>query len=376
MKFCILIALSLAFVATQAKAVSSDKAQEKADDLIAKLLAQDGKENNDFIFGLVHHAIRGVVGVAHHAIGAVRGVAHHLLGDKLSEDDLLGLISQAVRGVINHAAAATAGIANHLLGDQPKEDVQVANMITDMLMKDLSNEENKDFIFGLVHHAIRGVVGVAHHAIGAVGGVAHHLLGDKAKEDFLIIPHLLLNHHLFGDEGKEDYVNKMTKDVADRLRRYPYIHPFIRPAIHLVAVCPAHHGDNKQECQLDSEDLAMELTNAMLKDSNEKAKKDFIFGLVHHAIRGVVGVAHHAIGAVRGVAHHLLGDEDKQDFTGFGIPKHLWGKPGAAKWLSRYGDKDKEDFLLGLAKHAIRGVAGVGVHHHLFGDEDKKDYEQ
>ena len=38
-------------------------------------------------------------------------------------------------------------------------------------------------IFGLVHHAIRGVAGVAHHAIGAVGGVAHHLLGDEDKED-------------------------------------------------------------------------------------------------------------------------------------------------------------------------------------------------
>ena len=37
-------------------------------------------------------------------------------------------------------------------------------------------------IFGLVHHAIRGVVGVAHHAIGAVGGVAHHLLGDEESK--------------------------------------------------------------------------------------------------------------------------------------------------------------------------------------------------
>ena len=37
-------------------------------------------------------------------------------------------------------------------------------------------------IFGLVHHAIRGVAGVAHHAIGAVGGVAHHLLGDEKSK--------------------------------------------------------------------------------------------------------------------------------------------------------------------------------------------------
>ena len=44
--------------------------------------------------------------------------------------------------------------------------------------------------------------------------------------------------------------------------------------------------------------------------SNHNYIYPVIFGLVHHAIRGVVGVAHHAIGAVRGVAHHLLGDEE------------------------------------------------------------------
>merc|ERR1719354_1502443 len=107
----------------------------------------------------------------------------------------------------------------------------------------------------------------------------------------------------------------------------------------------------------------MELTNALIKDSNEKAKKDFIFGLVHHAIRGVAGVAHHAIGAVRGVAHHLLGDENKQDFIGLGVPPHIWGKFGAHNLYGAVGDEDKQDFLLGLAKHAIRGVAGVEVHH-------------
>merc|ERR1719330_2038805 len=155
------------------------------------------EENRDFLFGLVHHAIRGVA-----------GVAHHLLGDE--------------------------------------ESKKMAKDVTDELLK-LSNlkdnKENRDFIFGLVHHAIRGVVGVAHHAIGAVRGVAHHLLGDEDKQDF-------------------------------------------------------------------SEDLAMEITNALIKDNSEKAKKDFIFGLVHHAIRGVAGVAHHAIGAVRGLGHAILGDEE------------------------------------------------------------------
>ena len=38
-----------------------------------------------------------------------------------------------------------------------------------------------------------------------------------------------------------------------------------------------------------------------------------LFGLVHHAIRGVAGVAHHAIGAVRGLGHAILGDEEQKD---------------------------------------------------------------
>ena len=37
-----------------------------------------------------------------------------------------------------------------------------------------------------------------------------------------------------------------------------------------------------------------------------------IFGLIHHAIRGVAGVAHHAIHAVRGLGHAILGDEESK----------------------------------------------------------------
>ena len=50
-------------------------------------------------------------------------------------------------------------------------------------------------IFGLVHHAIRGVAGVAHHAIGAVGGVAHHFLGDEDKQDCKLHITLILFSH-------------------------------------------------------------------------------------------------------------------------------------------------------------------------------------
>ena len=40
---------------------------------------------NSVIFGLIHHAIRGVAGVAHHAIHAVRGLGHAILGDEESK---------------------------------------------------------------------------------------------------------------------------------------------------------------------------------------------------------------------------------------------------------------------------------------------------
>merc|ERR1712200_137067 len=119
-----------------------------------------------------------------------------------------------------------------------------------MGIKDNSEKAKKDFIFGIIHHAIRGVAGVAHHAIGAVRGVAHHLLGDEDKQDF-------------------------------------------------------------------SENLAMEIKvmDKLVKEGLkvDENKQDFIFGIIHHAIRGVAGVAHHAIGAVRGLGHAIPGDEDKQD---------------------------------------------------------------
>merc|ERR1712157_413915 len=86
----------------------------------------------------------------------------------------------------------------------------MANQIMDKLAENgfKIDENNKDFIFGLVHHAIRGVAGVAHHAIGAVRGVAHHLLGDKDKQDYYYgyhpYHHYGHHHYYYGDEDKND----------------------------------------------------------------------------------------------------------------------------------------------------------------------------
>merc|ERR1719489_449702 len=110
------------------------------------------------------------------------------------------------------------------------------------------NDNNRDFIFGLIHHAIRGVAGVAHHAIGAVRGLGHAILGDKEQKDFAQV-------------------------------------------------------------------LAKQMVEDIFQSKDSKAKNDFIFGLIHHAIRGVAGVAHHAIGAVRGLGHAILGDEEINDMA-------------------------------------------------------------
>ena len=50
------------------------------------------------MFGLIHHAIRGVAGVAHHAIHAVRGLGHAILGDE--ESKLLKMINWSIVQII------------------------------------------------------------------------------------------------------------------------------------------------------------------------------------------------------------------------------------------------------------------------------------
>merc|ERR1712070_437511 len=128
--------------------------------------------------------------------------------------------------------------------------------------------------------------------IRGVVGVAHHAIGAVRG----------VAHHLLGDEFKKDF----------------------------------------------SEDLAMEITNALIKDNSEKAKKDFIFGLIHHAIRGVAGVAHHAIGAVRGLGHAILGDEEINDMANKVMDELV--KDGLEV------NDNNRDFIFGLIHHGIKGV--------------------
>merc|ERR1712013_723713 len=77
--------------------------------------------------------------------------------------------------------------------------------------------------------------------------------------------------------------------------------------------------------------------------------RDFIFGLIHHAIRGVTGVAHHAIHAVRGLGHAILGDEEQKDSYGLGQPSYLH---------SIYGDNN-DDYYYGYGYHPY-------YHHHYY----------
>merc|ERR1712070_1189971 len=128
---------------------SNKLAEEMTDELLKQANMEDNKENRDFIFGLIHHAIRGVAGVAHHAIGAVRGLGPAILGDEEQKDLAQVLAKQ---------------------------------MVEDIFQSKDSKAKN-DFIFGLIHHAIRGVARVAHHAIGAVRGLGHAILGDEEIND-------------------------------------------------------------------------------------------------------------------------------------------------------------------------------------------------
>merc|ERR1719376_1270807 len=165
--------------------------------------------------------------------------------------------------------------------------------MTDELLKQANmedNKENRDFIFGLIHHAIRGITGVAHHAIGAVRGLGHAIHGDEELKDFAQV-------------------------------------------------------------------LAKQMVEDILQAKDSKAKNDFLFGLIHHAIRGVAGVAHHAICAVRGLGHAILGDEKEKDSYGLGHPYHL---------RSIYGDNNNnDDYYYGYGYHHgyHHGYYHHGYHH-------------
>merc|ERR1712013_813621 len=238
--------------------------------LMASNLVKDGnsKENKDFLFGLIHHAIRGVAGVAPHAIHAVRGLGHAILGDEEQKDFAQGLAKQM------------------------EEDILQAK----------DSKARNDFIFGLIHHAIRGAAGVAHHAIHAVRGLGHAILGDEE-------------------------INDMAKKVMDEL-----------------------------------------VKDGLKVNDNDK---DFFFGLIHHAIRGVVGVAHHAIHAVRGLGHVILGDEEQKDYYygyGYGHPyyhHHYYHH-------HYYGDNNNNnDYYYGYGHHPYYHH---GYYHHVYyGDNTNND---
>merc|ERR1712142_1185313 len=119
----------------------------------------------------------------------------------------------------HHAIGAVGSVAHHLLGDE--EIKNLADEVMDQLAEDglEVNDNNRDFIFGLVHHAIRGIAGVAHHAIGAVRGVAHHLLGDEDKQDYYYghgYYHHPYHHHYYhgyyGDDVNDGYYGDDVND--------------------------------------------------------------------------------------------------------------------------------------------------------------------
>merc|ERR1719376_1617147 len=110
--------------------------------------------------------------------------------------------------------------------------------------------------------------------------------------------------------------------------------------------------------------MANKVMDELVKDGLEvnDNNRDFIFGLIHHAIRGVAGVAHHAIGAVRGLGHAILGDEEQKDSYGLGHPSHL---------RSIYCDNNNnDDYYYGYGyHHGYHHCYHHGYYHHgYYGD--------
>eukprot|EP01084_Bolivina_argentea_P275532 469925_1 len=111
------------------------------DEILDEISKTDNQEKKDFLLGLAAHAIHGTLGAAH---GAVNLLGHVLIGDEKTTnlDDIFAAISET------------------------------------------DNQDEKDFLLGLIHHAVRGVLGVAHHAINFVG----HVAGDDKYETSEEIP--------------------------------------------------------------------------------------------------------------------------------------------------------------------------------------------
>ena len=97
--------------------------------------------SDDFIFGLVHHAVHGVIGVAHAIFGSPINDA-----DDVSDDFIWGL---------KHQRFHTPSLNHHVLGLTSGSPINDADELSD------------DFIFGLIHHAVHGVLGVAHAILGS-----------------------------------------------------------------------------------------------------------------------------------------------------------------------------------------------------------------
>merc|ERR1711920_1146593 len=168
---------------------------------------------------------------------------------------------------------------------------------------DMTEKEKSDFLLGLIHHAVKGVLHVAHHAINFVGGV----LGDEDMEDRRPRPRgpytvsryvngvWTTTHHYNGDEEepKEDFLLGL-------------VHHYVKGCVGVL-----HHAVNFVGHVVGDEDVAKQ---DMMRpsDNEEESKDDFLLGLAHHYVKGCVNVLHHAVNFVGGV----LGDEDvaeKQD---------------------------------------------------------------
>jgi len=231
MKLLIVLSVCLLVNAVRSEDTQAEKDEiaelAKLDQELAALTPDEKEAKEDFLLGLVHHAVHGVLGAGH----GVLNLAGHIIGD----EELKAKLDQTL-----------------VLKPEDFELVEIDGA---------TEQEKKDFILGLLHHAARGILGAAHGVLHLAG----HIIGDeKAASDYYV--HHLHEHHHFHHYG----------GYGGHVFRYGY------------------YGDYEQP--------------------------DFLLGLAAHAIRGTLGVAHHAVNFVG----HVLGDEQekKEDDSLLALARH------------------------------------------------------
>jgi len=317
MKLLIVLSVCLLVNAVRSEDTQAEKDEiaelAKLDQELAALTPDEKEAKEDFLLGLVHHAVHGVLGAGH----GVLNLAGHIIGD----EELKAKLDQTL-----------------VLKPEDFELVEIDGA---------TEQEKKDFILGLLHHAARGILGAAHGVLHLAG----HIIGDeKAASDYYV--HHLHEHHHFHHYG----------GYGGHVFRYGYYGDYEQPDFLLGLAAHAIRGT------LGVAHHAVNFVGHVLGDEQEKKDDDFLLGLIHHAARGILNVGHHALNLVG----HIVGDEQepKEDETDFLMicPPHIRrpiNPSGCIPPVRTHqpflgDDKSADDFLMVCPPHIRRPLYPTG----------------